>query len=71
MWRPPARVLVWIDGRRVAERALETEAQPLRLRVTGQHPGVHYVEVQAVGDDGRPVRVGLDLAPTIVVPAGS
>ena len=67
----PARVLFWIDGRHVAERVLEPEAQPLRLRVTGQHPGVHYVEVQAVGDDGRPVRVELDLAPTIVVPAGS
>lgn len=67
----PARVSFWIDGRHVADRTLEPDAEPVRMRVTGQHPGVHYLEVQAADESGRSVRVVLDLASTIVVPAGS
>jgi len=65
----PAHVSFWVDGRHVADRALQDE--PLRMRFVGRHLGVHYVELHAVDAAGRPARVSIDLISTSVGSYGS
>ena len=65
----PARVSFWIDRHPVADRTVSDE--PLRVRFVGSHPGVHYVEVNAIDEAGQPVRLAIDMAPISVVSYGS